>query len=79
MKKLSVLLGLREKIEKNFSNMLDDMHGKFKNKQSLFKGFRKTYNSLEGFADDPSKRGFQNVSSTVDEQLAWFKDNTQDY
>lgn len=79
MKKLSVLLGLRDKIEKNFANMLDDMHGKFKNKQALFMGFRKTYQALEGFADDDTKRGFQNVSSTVDEQLSWFKEHTQEY
>lgn len=79
MKKLSVLLGLRDKIEKTFANMLDDMHGKFKNKQGLFMGFRKTFHALEGFADDATKRGFQNVSSTVGEQLHWFKEHTEDY
>lgn len=78
-KKLSVLLGLRDKIEKTFSNMLDDMAGKFKNKQGLFLGYRKTYQALEGYADDPAKRGFQNVASTVGEQLHWFKEHTRDY
>lgn len=40
-KKLSVLLGLRDKVEKNFVNMLSDMITKFSSKQSLFKGIVK--------------------------------------
>lgn len=77
--KLAVLLGLRDKVEKTFGNMLDDMFQKFKNKQGLFRGLRKTYQLFDGFADDPTKRGFTNVASTVEEQLSWFKDNTRDY
>lgn len=77
--KLAVLLGLRDKVEKSFGNMLDDMLQKFKNKQSLFKGHRKTYQAFDGFADDPTKRGYENVASTVSEQLNWFNENTLDY
>lgn len=79
MKKLSVLLGLRDKVEKSFSGMLKDMAGKFKNNQGLFLGYRNTYTALEGYADDPSKRGFVNVQSTVEEQFTWFKTHTIDY
>lgn len=78
-KKLSVLLGLREKVEKNYQNMIDDMNSKFKNKQGLFRGARRTYQAIDQYADDPNKRGFQNVSSTVGEQINWFKDNTKEY
>lgn len=78
-KKLSVLLGLRDKVEKSFASMLDDMFGKFKNKQGLFQGQRKTYTPLDGYADEPSKRGYTMVASTVAEQLAWFKEHTLDY
>lgn len=78
-KKLSVLLGLRDKVEKTFGNMLDDMFQKFKNKQGLFKGNRKTYIPIDGYADEPSKRGYELVASTVAEQLDWFKTNSQDY
>lgn len=77
--KLSTLLGLRDKLEKNFANMLDDMFSKFKNKQGLFLGKRETYVPIEGFADEPTKRSFVNVSSTVSEQLQWFKEHTRDY
>lgn len=78
-KKQSVLLGLREKLEKSFQLMLDDMTSKFKNKQGLFMGERKTYTAIEGFADEPTKRSYTNVASTVKEQLEWFKKHTADY
>lgn len=78
-KKLSVLLGLRDKVEKSFGLMLDDMFQKFKNKQSLFRGYRRTYTALDGYADEPTKRGYELVSSTVSEQLDWFKQHSKDY
>lgn len=78
-KKLAVLLGLRDKVEKTFGGMLDDMISKFKNKQGMFLGLKNTYTALEGFADDPSKRAFQNVESTMNEQTDWFKAHTVDY
>lgn len=79
MQKQGVLLGLREKLEKTFGGMLDDFIQKFKNKQGIFQGWNKTYDSLEGFADDPTKRSFQKVSGTVSEELDWFKKYTADY
>lgn len=78
-KKQAVLLGLREKLEKTFGGMLDDFLQKFKNKQGIFQGWNKTYDALEGYADDPTKRSFQKVSGTVQEQLDWFKQYTADY
>lgn len=78
-RRLSVLLGLRDKVETNFKNMVDDMFKKFKNNQGLFIGQRNTYQPLEGYADEPSKRGFTNVQSTVEEQLEWMKEHTKDF
>lgn len=77
--KQATLLGLRERLEKVYSNMLEDFLSKFKNKQGIFQGWNKTYEPLEGFADDPTKRSFQKVSSTVKEQLDWFKEYTAEY
>lgn len=79
VKKLSVLLGLRDKVEKSFANMLDDMFQKFKNKQGLFRGYRRTYTAIDGYADEPTKRGYELVASTVGEQLDWFKQHSKDY
>ena len=78
-RRLSVLLGLRDKVETNFKNMVDDMFKKFKSNQGLFMGQRTTYQPLEGYADEPSKRGFVNVQSTVEEQLDWMKEHTKDF
>jgi hypothetical protein len=77
--KLATLLGLREKLETNYKNMLDDMFSKFKNKQGLFKGLRKTYTAYEGFADSPEKRTFNPLASTVDDQFDWLKQYTKDF
>lgn len=77
--KLAVALGLREKTEKDFTNMVNDMTDKFVKKQGLFIGGRQTFEAMEGFADEPEKRKFQNVASTVKEQLNWFKDKGADY
>lgn len=78
-KKLSTLLGLREKLEKDYNNLIADMLQKFTNNQGIFGGFHNTYTALEGFADDDSKRGFQNVESTVQDQLDWTKKHMEDY
>ena len=60
-------------------NATKDFLSKFKNKQGIFQGWNKTYDALEGFADDPTKRSFQKVSGTVSEELDWFKRYTADY
>lgn len=78
-KKLAVALGLRDKNEKDFANMLNDMTGKFKNNQGLFQGMRYGFQSLDGHPDQPEKRKIQMVSSTVREQLSWFKEHSKDY
>ncbi len=77
--KLGVALALRERLEKEFKNMVDDLFSKFKSKQGLFKGERKTYTAKEGFLDEPSKRNFVNVVSTVSEQLDWMNTNSKNY
>lgn len=77
--KLSVALGLREKLEKSHKNMVDDMSTKFKNKQGLFMGLRKTFEAKSDHPDQPEKRQFQNVSSTVDEQIQWLTKHSEDY
>jgi hypothetical protein len=78
-KKLSVSLGLREKVEKDFTNMLADMLRKFDNKQTMFMGLKNTFEALEGEPDMPENRKFQSVASTVSEQLSWFVEHSKDY
>lgn len=77
--KLNTGLALREKMETTFQNATADMNQKFSNKQELFKGSRRTYDTREGFADDDSKRGFTKVASTVNEQLDWYTETISEY
>jgi hypothetical protein len=77
--KLNTLLALREKYETTFKNALNDLVKKFKEKQGHFSGERKTYEALEGYADEPTKRSFRKVASTVNEQLDWFEKYNAEY
>lgn len=79
MQTLSVALGLRDRLSKTMSNMFSDMIQKFTNKQAMFRGQRRTYVPEDGFADDPSKRGYTHVESTMEEQLKWFKEHSREY
>lgn len=77
--KLNTLLALREKFETTFKNALNDLVSKFKDKQGLFTGERKTYEALDGFADEPTRRKFRKVATTAKEQLDWFTQHNQEY
>lgn len=77
--KLSTYLGLRDRVEKNFKNMLTDMSNKFSKQQGLFQGDKRTYEALDSYADDATKRGYKHVASTVGEQLTYMQENTLDF
>jgi hypothetical protein len=70
--KLHILLALREKGEVVYKNGISDLVAKFKNKQGIFKGARRTYEATPGFSDDPTKRGLVLVESTIKEQFDYF-------
>lgn len=72
-KKLSVFLGVKEKVERTFKDCVTDMVKKFKNHQGLFKGERKTHKPTEGYFEESARIGFTPVQSTVEEQLRWLE------
>jgi hypothetical protein len=76
---LSTSLGLREKTEINFKAAASDMFNKFTKKQGLFQGERKTYEAKSGYADEPTKRNYRHVQSTVQQQLDWLEETCQDF
>ena len=70
--KLNVLLAITDALRVKFKNMTAD-HTKFYGKaQGSFKGAKATYVAREGCLDDASKRSFVRVVSTVDEKLAYY-------
>lgn len=76
---LSTSLGLREKTEINFKAAIADMSRKFSKNQGIFQGERKTYDARTGYADEPSKRNYRHVQSTVGEQLDWLEETCKDF
>lgn len=77
--KLNVLLAITDALRVKFKNMVAD-HTKFYGKaQGSFKGTKATYVAKEGCLDDPSKRGFVRVVTTVDEKLAYFVKESKDF
>jgi len=70
--KLNVLLALTDALRAKFKHMVTD-HTVFYNKsQGAFLGEKNTYTAKEGTADEPSKRSFVKVITTVDEKVDYF-------
>lgn len=73
MKKMNTLLASVEQSAARCTKMLRDYVSFFKNNQGDFIGAKKTYTAKEGYLDDPSKRGYKRVVTTVDEKLDWLQ------
>ena len=76
---LNTLIGLRDKTEKTAKGSLADMMQKFKSKQGLFKGSRNTFQAHDGYVDQPAKRGYVKVASTVKEQLDYMAETLEGF
>lgn len=76
---MNVLLAKTEHMESQFKALVKDYISFFKNHQNAFKGLRGTYSAREGTVDEPSKRGFTLVMTTVDEKLRWLEQVTGPY
>lgn len=68
---MNTLLAIVEQSASRCTRMLKDYAGFFKRNQGDFLGAKKTYAAREGYADDPSKRGYKRVVTTVDEKFEW--------
>ncbi len=70
--KLNVLLAMTDALRTKFKGMVADYTKFFSKDQGAFKGTRATYVNREGAIDDPSKRKFVKVITTVDEKINYF-------
>lgn len=77
--KQNVLLAKVEHLAPRYRKMITDFTQFFKNKQTDFKGIRKTYSPKEGTIDEPSKRGNVLVVTTVEEKFKWFEEEAAEY
>lgn len=77
--KTNVVLALIEQGSSVFKALVADYAGFFKRNQGDFKGYKKTYVARPDTMDEPSYRGSQQVVTTVQEKLQWFKENASQY
>lgn len=77
--KLNTLLAKTDHLATSYKNSIKDYIGFFKDKQSAFKGEKKTYDPKSGTIDIPSERGNKMVVTTVKEKLDWLKETNTEY
>lgn len=77
--KLAVLLAKTEHLAAKWKGSIKDYLGFFKNKQTDFRGEKKTYVAKDNTVDDSSRRGNKLVVTTVKEKLDYLKDTNAEY
>ena len=77
--KLNILLAKTDHLSNSYKGSIKDYIGFFKDKQSSFKGEKKTYEPKPGTIDIASERGNKMVVTTVDEKLNWLKETNSEY
>lgn len=77
--KLNTLLAKTDHLSNSYKSSIKDYIQFFKDKQSAFKGEKKTYNPTSGTIDIPSERGNKIVVATVKEKLDWLKETNTEY
>lgn len=77
--KLNVLLGATDALKTKYKNMIGDMTKYFGRSQGAFIGTKATYVSREGMVDNPSKRSYVKVVTTVDEKLDYLSKESMEF
>lgn len=76
---MNTMLAKVEHAGSSFNKMIAEYTLFFKNKQSMFRGFKKTFKPREGFNEDSRYMGTVLVTTTVNEKLDWFEENAIPY
>lgn len=77
--KLNVLLAKTEQLAPSAKKVIIDTSKFFKDKQTAFKGERKTYTPASDTIDIPSERGVVAIVSTVKEKLDYVVETSAEY
>lgn len=78
-KKLNVVLAVTDSLKGKQKRMIDDFIKFFKNSQGSFLGTKDTYVPKEGMVDEPGKRKYIKVVTTVDEKIDWFIKESEEF
>lgn len=79
MRKLKLVLALTQDAAAKYAAMLRDYSKFFSDKQGAFSGIKNTYDQVDSLIDDPTKRAYSRVVTTVPEKLEYFITHTQDF
>lgn len=77
--KINVLLALLEQKHGVFKALVNDYFKFFSKNQGAFQGFKKTYIQRPDTMDEPSMRGYAQITTTVVEKLKWFAEYASEY
>jgi len=77
--KLNVLLAITDNLRTKYKNMITNYANFFNKKGGSFLGEKMTYTPKEGVVDDPSKRSYTKVVTTVDEKFSYFVAEASDF
>jgi len=70
--KLNVLLALTDTLRTKYKGMITDYTKFFTKSQGSFKGEKRTYSPKDSSIDEPSRRGYTNVVTTIGEKFEYF-------
>ena len=79
MRKLKLVLALTQDAGTRYKALIRDYTKFFKDHQGAFLGQRNTYQPNDAMVDDPSKRGYTKVVTTVPEKIDYFVKSINDY
>lgn len=69
---MNTLLAKVEHSTASIAKLFSDYARFFKDKQGMFRGYKKTFVPRDGYFEDPTKMGTSVVATTVDEKFDWF-------
>lgn len=78
-RKLKLVLALTQDATSRYIALIRDYSKFFSNQQGAFLGKKNTYLPKDDVIDDPSKREYVRVVTTIDEKLKYFVETTQEY
>lgn len=73
--KLNTVLALTQTGKAALQQAITNYTKFFSKDQSAFKGFKNTYTPKDGTIDEPTKRGYQQIVTTVDEKVDYFRES----
>lgn len=77
--KLGAAIAISQEKATTWKNNIKDFINSFDRRQGQYQGFKKTFQAADGMADEPTKRGYVMVQTTVKEKFDWLIEKNLDF